>query len=168
MKGYHEPGAPITIVLRAMRVLSLGVRRKVYSGHCLHIPRAGGFPVSAGIRNGTRISWRCGMAAGSGFLAAPVSRRVRAAGRPRAVPLAMGPMTVRRAVRHAVSGAWRRAGRSSGRLDPGAVTVAWLRARCRGAGIMPVIEVMAGVFPEGHVVAFPLFRPAAVPSWGGV
>src|ERR1035441_5729084 len=73
MKGYHEPGAPITIVLRAVRVLSLGVRRKVYSGHCLHIPRAGGFPVSAGIRNGTRISWRCGMAAGSGFLAAPVS-----------------------------------------------------------------------------------------------
>jgi hypothetical protein len=50
--------------------ISLGVHRKVYSGHCLRISRTQGVPVSAGIRNGIRISWRCGMTAGSGFAAA--------------------------------------------------------------------------------------------------
>ncbi len=54
--------------------ISLGVHAKVYSGHCLRVLRIRGVPVSAGIRKGVRNSWRCGMAAGSGFLAAEVSR----------------------------------------------------------------------------------------------
>jgi len=80
MTGYHEPGAPITIVLRAMRVISRRVHGKVYSGHCLRVLWIQGFPVSAGIRNGTIISWRCGMTAGSGFLAAGSPRRRAALG----------------------------------------------------------------------------------------
>ena len=46
--------------------IGLGVHWKVYSGHCLRILRVRGVPVSAGIRNGIRNSWRCGMAAGAG------------------------------------------------------------------------------------------------------
>jgi hypothetical protein len=40
---HHDSRAPFIIVLRAMRVISLGVRRKVYSGHCLHVLPARGF-----------------------------------------------------------------------------------------------------------------------------
>jgi hypothetical protein len=68
MTSYHEPGAQIIIVLRAVRVISQGVRGKVNFGTAC-VFSGGGFPVSAGVRDGTRISWRCGMTAGSGFLA---------------------------------------------------------------------------------------------------
>jgi len=47
-----------------LSVFSLGVHGQVYSGHCLHVPRVPGVPVSAGIRDGTTTGWRCGMAAG--------------------------------------------------------------------------------------------------------
>ena len=67
-----------------MRVLSLGVHRRVYSGRCLHIPRFRGSPVSAGVRNGVRISRRIGRAAGAearpehGSLMPQVRRIIRA------------------------------------------------------------------------------------------
>jgi hypothetical protein len=72
--------APFTIVLRAKRVISLGVRRKVYSRHCLRFPLVPGIPVSAGIRGGTRTGWRRGMATGLGSLAAGFPGRDPASG----------------------------------------------------------------------------------------
>ena len=68
MTSYHEPGAQIITFLRAVRIISRGVRGKVNFGTvCVFSGRV--FPVSAGVRDGTRISWRCGMTAGAGFLA---------------------------------------------------------------------------------------------------
>jgi hypothetical protein len=45
--------------------MSLGVHRKVYSRRVLHVRYRKGAPLSAGTPIGVRISWRCGMAAGS-------------------------------------------------------------------------------------------------------
>jgi hypothetical protein len=63
------------IVLQAWTCISLGVRRKVQIGHCQGIRGCPGIPVSAGIQNGIRISWRKGTPAGSrvapGLVTAP-------------------------------------------------------------------------------------------------
>ncbi len=58
--------APATpdIVLQAWTCISLGVHRKVQIGHYRGIRGCPGIPVSAGIRNGIRISWRKGIPAG--------------------------------------------------------------------------------------------------------
>ena len=67
---HHLPGAPITIVLRAVRVYKSGSSREGLFRALPAHSRVRGVPVSAGIRKGVRNSWRCGMGAGSGFLAA--------------------------------------------------------------------------------------------------
>ena len=67
---HHLPGAPITIVLRAVRVYKSGSSREgLFRALPAHSPGPG-VPVSAGIRKGVRNSWRRGMAAGSSSLAA--------------------------------------------------------------------------------------------------
>jgi len=63
-EGTTEKWIPVIIFLvRRLRFfyelcayISLGVRRKVYPGHCLRIPRIQGVPASAGIRKGVRNS----------------------------------------------------------------------------------------------------------------
>ena len=63
-KRHHLPGAPITIVLRAVRVYKSGSSREgLFRALPAHSPGPG-VPVSAGICKGVRNSWRCGMAAG--------------------------------------------------------------------------------------------------------
>ena len=74
---HHLPGAPITIVLRAVRVYKSGSSREgLFRALPAHSPGPG-VPVSAGIRKGVRNSWRCGMAAGSSSLAAASPARAR-------------------------------------------------------------------------------------------
>jgi len=68
------PATP-TIVLQAWTCISLGVHRKVQIGRYRGIIGRPGIPVSAGIQNGIRISWREGTPAGSrvipGLVTAP-------------------------------------------------------------------------------------------------
>ena len=71
--------APPHIVLQAWCCISLGVRRKVRIGRCLREGGGQGFPVSAGIPDGIRISWRKGTPAGSP--ACPLRRLVTAPGK---------------------------------------------------------------------------------------
>jgi hypothetical protein len=69
MTGYYERGVQTIIVLRAVRLISRGVRGKV--NFCTACVFSGGAGVS-GVGRCTgwnRISWRCGMTAGSDFLA---------------------------------------------------------------------------------------------------
>jgi len=67
---YHNtiaaPGPPI-LFLQAWSCISLGVHRNVEIGWCLRKGRRAGFPVSAGMQKGIRISWRKGSPTDSYF-----------------------------------------------------------------------------------------------------